>query len=434
MASHMERKSTEICKEQVDGPVFGPRCVALRSSLEEAEDDWLSQASSHGSWLNRDKSVEKQKTRLKKKQKLVLYQTNEHARVLKEPPPQMTESGLVVAEEKKAEDDLTEHLCSTHGKRMKSILRECSEELKSQDGESSLTQVECTPLSPLPPLLQATPHSLISASPLHDSSSTNISLFSQPDFSSYLSVDEEQQVVTSQMKASSQTSPGEENNSSCSSGQKSNVTLMLQVSSYPAHSVHLVTPSPPGSLQASPSQTSSSSTNISPFPENKIRQISSSTEQESSPMQSLKKMCQENSYLQTGSSNTSSSTSLSSAGPAVSLSPSQSDAQVSLVSHEILEPSSALAGKLRLSLETQAFLLVCKWLQPQVKLYRLSQRDCHQATLPNYVPEQSSEEEVLDEDEEDAMFDVNLLYSNSESDTEDSDDSEYVPSKRYRFR
>ncbi|MCJ8733185.1 hypothetical protein PDJAM_G00220250 [Pangasius djambal] len=430
MASRVDRKSTEMCKPQkgaqVDGPVFGRLCVAVRPPLEEAEEDWLSQASSQSSWLNRDKSVEKQMTRLKKKS--VLDRTDKHPCVLKERCAQTTVTGLV-AEELKAGNELTEHLCSRHGKRMKSILQECSEELRSQDGETSLMQVECTPLSPHRPLLQSTPQKLTSASPLHDSSSTNISQSSQPESFSYLSVDEE--VVLPQLMAYSQTSPPQENNSRRFSGQKSNTALTLQVSHSLECSVQLVTPSPPSSVQPSLSQTSSSSTNISLFPEKKITQTSSSTEQESPVMLSLKKMCPETSYHQPGLSSSSSSSSSSFAAPAVTLSPSQNDAQVSLDSQEILESSSALPGQPRLSLETQAFLLVCKWLQPQVKLYRLSQHECHQATLPNRAPEQSSDEEEVDED---VLFDVNLLYSDSESDTRDSDDSDYVPSKRCRYR
>lgn len=437
MASHMDRKSTEMCKHQkgaqVDGAAFEPCCVALRSSLEEAEEDWLSQASSQSSWLNEAKSLEKQMTRLKKKR--VLDQTSKYSCVLKELCPETSESRLV-AKENIAEDDATEHLCSRHGKRMKSILQECSEELRIQDGETSLMQVECSPLSPHPPLLHSTPQGLISASPLHDSSSTNIS-FSQPASFSSQSVGEEQQIVCSQMMTFTQTSPAQGNNSNHFSCQKSNMALTLQASPSTERSVQPVSPSPPCFLQ--PSQTSSSSTNISSFPENRITQKSSSeTEQESSPMLTYRNMCPESSYHQPGSSPSSSSSSLLSssllfsAAPTVILTPNPNDAQVSLDSHAALESSSALAGKLRLSLETQALLLECKWLQPQVKLYRVSQRECHQATLQaNHAPEQSSEEDEVDED---ASFDVNLLYSDSESDTQESGDSEYVPSKRCRYR
>ncbi|KAF4072018.1 hypothetical protein AMELA_G00269530 [Ameiurus melas] len=418
MASHIDNKSTEMCKQQkgapFDGPVFGPLCVALNPSLEEAEEDWLSQASSQSSWLNRDKSLEKQRTRLKKKDDL--DQTDKHPCVLEERCPQTTETGLVAAEKKAG--DLTAHLCSRHGKRMTSILQACSEELRSQDGETSLMQVECTPLPPHPPLLQSSPHRPTSASPLHDSSSTNISLFSQPETFSYLSADED----PSQPMASSPISPGQENNSGHFSGQKSNITLTIQASPSP---VQPVTPSPSCSVQLSLSQTSSSSTNISPFPENNLAQRSSATEQECSLMLSF---CPESSYHHLGSSSSSSS---SFEAPAVTQTQSQNDAQVSLDSHVILESSSALAGKLRLSSETQAFLLACKWLQPQVKLYRLSRHECHQYTLPNRAPEQSSEEEDVDED---VLFDVNSLYSHSESDTQDSDDSDYVPSKKCRYR
>lgn len=405
----MDCKSTEVRNHQkgaeVGGPGFEPCCVALRSSLEEAEEDWL--ASSQSSWLNRDTSLEKQTTRLKQS---------------------MTESGLV-AEDKNAEDDSTEHLCSRHGKKMKSILQGCSEELRRQDGETSLMQVDCTPPSPHPPLLQSMPYGMTSSPSLHDSSSsTNISLFSQPALFTYLSVDEKRQVAPSQMMASSQTSPSQENNSSHFSGRKGSIAL--QVSPSTERSVQLVTPSPPCPVQPSLSHTSSTSTYISPFLENRITQKSLSTEQESSAMLSFMKMFPETSRHQPGSSSSLSSS--SSIAPVVTLTPRQNDAQVSLDSHVILDSSSAVQGKLRLSLETQAFLLVCKWLQPQVKLYRLSQRECHQATLPNHASQQSSEEEEVDED---VLFDVNLLYSGSESESETQDsDSEYVPSKRCRYR
>ncbi|XP_060779640.1 uncharacterized protein LOC132887891 isoform X3 [Neoarius graeffei] len=422
-ARDMDCKSTEMCKQQkgaqVDGPVFGPLCVAVRPSLEEAEEDWLSQVSSQNSWLNRDKSLEKEMTRLK--EECVLDQTGKHPGMLKEQRLQTSEIGLV-ADEKEAEDDLTEHLCSRHGKRMKSILQECSEEQRSHDSETSLMQVECTPLSSHSPLCQSTPPRMTSASPLHDSSSTNISQSSQPESFSYLSVDEERQVVPSQLMASSQTSPEQENISSLFSGQKT-IALTLEGSPSLECSVKLVTPSSPRSVQPSLSQTSSSSTNISPFPENRITQESS--EQESSQILSFKKMFAKSSYHQPRSPLP------FSGAPAVTPTSSQNDTQASFKSHVILEPSSDSAGKLRLSLETQAFLLVCKWLQPEVKLYRLSQHECHQAILPNRAPEQSSEEEKEDED---VLFDVNLLYSDSESDTQDSDDSDYVPSKRCRYR
>lgn len=414
MASPIDHKSTEMHKQQkeaqVDGPVFGPLSVALRPPLEEAEEDWLSQASYRSSWLNRDKSLERQMTVLKKKNDL--DQTDNAPCMSKEQCPQMVEIGFV-AEVKKAEDDLTVHLCSKHGKRMKSILQECSEEERNQDLEASLMQLESTPPVPHPPLLQSSPHRLTSTSPHNDSSSTNISLFSQPESFSYLSVEEERQVLPLQLMPTSQTSPEEENNCSRFSRQKSNISL---TSSSPERLVQLFSPSLICSIQPSLCQTSSSSTNISSFPENSITQKSSLTEQESSPISSFNKISSESSYHQLGSSSPSPA---SSAAPAVTLNPSQNDAQA------CLESSSTLTAKPRLSSETQAFLLVCKWLQPQVKLHRLSQHECHQATLPNRAPVSSDEED---------MFDVNLLYSASESDTQDSDDSDYVPSKRRRYR
>lgn len=409
MASHLDHKSTDRHKQQLAGPVFGPHCVALRSSLEEAEEDWLSQGFSQSSWLCRDKSLEKRMTSVKKK--CGLDPTNKCACLLKERCPQRTETGLV--KEKKADDDITEHLCSRHGKRMKSILQECSEELKSQHGETSLMQVECTPLSPHPPLLQSSPQRLTSASPLHDSSSTNISLFSHLESFSYLSGDDEPQVITSQPMDSSQTSLAQENYYSHISGQKDNTA--------PECSVQLITSSSSCSVQRSSTQTSS--TNISPFTENKLM-----IEQESSPTLPLKKMCQEYSYHQPVSSTSSSSSSYTAAAVTPNC---PTDAQVSLSSHVILEPSSTFVGKLKLSLETQAFLLVCKWLQPQVKLYRLSQQECHQATLPDQTQEQSSQEES---EYEDVSLDANFLYTDSESDSKASDDSEYVPPKRCRYR
>ncbi|KAI5098051.1 hypothetical protein C0J45_11778 [Silurus meridionalis] len=401
MGSHMDHKSAETHSKQqkgalAEGPVFGTLCV--RSSLEAVEDDWLSQASSQSCWLNKNLSLEKPRLKMKH----VLEHTDK-------PNSQMTE--IRFAKEKKAEDDVAEHLCSIHGKKRKSFLQECSEELRRQDSEASLTQVECTPSTPLLPPLHCIPHSPNSASSPHDSSSTNISLSSPPEPFSYFSVNEERQLVPSQI------SPAQDYYSSPCSCQKSNIAL----SASPECSKKRIAFSPPCSVQ--PSQTSSSSTNISPFPENLL----SSTEQECSPLLFFSKSFSESSNHQPGSSSSSSSFS---AAPAVVLNPSQNDAQVSLDSDEILKTRSALKGKLRLSLETQAFLLVCKWLQPQVKLYRLSQHECSQATLPNCALEQSSDEE----EEEYASFDVNLLYSDSESDTQDSDDSDYVPSKRCRYK
>lgn len=411
MASHKEHKSTEKWKQckgaQGDGPVSVANCVALKSSLEEVEEDWLSQTSSQSSWVNRNKNFEQQRTKLKKH---VLDQAHKLPCVLKEWCPQMTETRL--AEESKAQDDLPEHLCSRHGKRMRSILQECSEELRGQDEDASLMQVECTPLSPEPPLFQSTPDRLPSASSLDDSSSTNISPSSQPEPFSYRTGDEERQVVLLQPMASSQRSPVQESNS----GQKSNITLMLQLSSSQALSVQLTTSSSP----CTSSHSASSSTNISHFSANKFTQKLPWNEEEYSPGRSFEKMCPESSYHQSSLSS-SPSMSSSSAAPAATVTPCQNDAQV------ILESS-----KPRLSLETQSFLMVSKWLQPRVKLCRLSQQQCHQATLPNSVPEQSSEEERVDKEE--ASFDLNLLYSDSESDTQDSNDSDYIPPKRWRYR
>ncbi|XP_077049693.1 uncharacterized protein LOC143696832 isoform X2 [Siphateles boraxobius] len=81
-------------------------------------------------------------------------------------------------EQKEGEAGFPEQMCTRHGKKMRSILQECSEEL---DGEA--VQAECTPTSTqsTPPLFPHTPepqassnqHSL-SSNP--DSSSTNISM------------------------------------------------------------------------------------------------------------------------------------------------------------------------------------------------------------------------------------------------------------------
>ncbi|TSK38453.1 TERF1-interacting nuclear factor 2 [Bagarius yarrelli] len=396
------------------------RC-AHKPPLEEAEEDWLSQASSQSAWINRDKSLEKHASALKKQH--VLEQPDKDPCLIKEQHPQTIDIRLV-AKKKTAEDDLTECLCTKHGKRMKSILQECSEEQKIQDDEAELMQVECTLVPSHPPLVQSSPQGRSSASSQHDSSSTNISLSLQPE-SLGLSVDEERQVVPSRLMASSQTLFAEENSFNCLSGQKrSNST-----SPHPEHSVHLVTSSLTCLDQPFLSQTSSSSTNISSFPENRLTPKSPSTKQGSSVTLSVENMCLESSYHLPVSSSSSPPPS-SSAAPALTLTESQNVATVSLDSNGMLESNSTLAGKPKLSLDTQAFLLMCKWLQPQVKLYKLGQNEGHQPTLSSHAPERSSVEEEKDED----VFDVNLLYSDSESDPHDSDDSDYIPFKRHRYK
>ncbi|XP_056622332.1 uncharacterized protein LOC130435607 [Triplophysa dalaica] len=234
----------------------------------------------------------------------------------------------------------TEQMCSRHGKKMRSILQECSEEL---DGET--VQAECTPTSPksTPPLLT---HSQTSASPHQNSLATDTSSSSHQDSSSTnISLSYIQEVSTNHHSASA--SKSSENH---------------------------VTPSPtPSVLTSRPS----------------------SLLQSSSSLQSLSK--QRNTLRETRGAT------------------EQVLATVDLGGHNV-----------KLSLESQSFLMQSRLLQPQVCLHRL-----------NMEEGRDSSGDVLDEEHESegikyAFFDANTLYSDtySESDSADSDDPDYNPNGR----
>ncbi|KAL0167784.1 hypothetical protein M9458_036006 [Cirrhinus mrigala] len=203
----------------------------------------------------------------------------------------------------------TEQMCSRHGKKMRSILQECSEEL---DGE--VIQAECTPSSTqsTPPLLPYTPQPR--ASPNQHSLSSN------PDSSS--------------------------------------TNISLQVSLSPLPSKTPVAPSP-------------------------------------SVLQPL--------Y--------SSSQSTTSKQPGQTL---------------LSEPSRADERNLKLSLESQSFLMQSKWLQPQVCLNRLSKEECAKA-MDSYKACDVLEGDQEPEDDQFMSFDVNALYSDSYSEDSESDDPDYKP-------
>ncbi|XP_016336450.1 uncharacterized protein LOC107684656 [Sinocyclocheilus anshuiensis] len=227
-------------------------------------------------------------------------------------------------EQKESQTDFPEQICSRHGKKMRSILQECSEEL-----DGVVVQAECTPTSTqsTPPLLPYTPqpqaspnqHSL-SSNP--DSSSTNISL-----------------------------------------------SYIQQVSLSPVSSKNPVAPSP------------------------SVLQQSSSSSQ-------------------------------STASKQLAISAGQILATVVFT-----EPSRTDEHNLKLSLESQSFLMQSKWLQPQVCLNRLSKEECARA-MDSYRARDILEGEQEPEDDQYMLFDVNALYSDSYSedlDSTDSDDPDYKP-------
>lgn len=95
------------------------------------------------------------------------------------------------------------------------------------------------------------------------------------------------------------------------------------------------------------------------------------------------------------------------------------------------EERSEISCHPRLSSETQSFLLLCKWLQPHVKLYRLSQHNINQTNMARRRTEQTFQDETCGL--EYCSFDVNMLYTDSESDEQDSDDPDYNPPKRSKL-
>ncbi|XP_055030867.2 uncharacterized protein [Misgurnus anguillicaudatus] len=225
-------------------------------------------------------------------------------------------------EQNKDEPKRTEQMCSRHGKKMKSILQECSEELYEE-----AVQALCTPTSSsksTPPLFLHTsqPDALstraqtLSSPSLADSSSTNISLSYIQDVPSYQH--QQSNLVSSQ------------------------APLVLQITS------------------SSPS-----------------------------------------SFLQSSSK-------------AVSKQHRFNAEEMREATQQVLTSGH----NLKLSMESQSFLMKSRWLQPQVCLYRLSMDECARITHSS-----ESDEEVY------AFFDANTLYSDtySDSDTTDSDDPDYNP-------
>lgn len=223
-------------------------------------------------------------------------------------------------EQKEGETGFTEQMCTRHGKKMRSILQECSEEL---DGEA--VQAECTPTSTqsTPPLFPCTPEP--QASPNKPSLSSN------PD----------------------------------SSSTNISMSYIQQVSLSPVSLKRPVAPSP------------------------SVHQQSSSSPQSTASKQ---------------------------------LGTPRINAGQILATVVFTEPSRTNDQILKLSLESQSFLVQSKWLQPQVCLNRLSKEECARATN-SYVLE-----EQLAETDQYVLFDVNTLYSDSEdSDSTDSGDPDYKP-------
>jgi len=227
-------------------------------------------------------------------------------------------------EQKESEAGFPEQMCTRHGKKMRSILQECSEEL-----DEEAVQAECTPTSTqsTPPLFPHTPEPQASSnqhssSSNPDSSSTNISM-----------------------------------------------SYMQQVSLTPV-SKKPVAPSP------------------------SVHQESSSSPQSTASKQLV--------------------------------TPRITAGQM-LATVVFTEPSRTSEHNLKLSLESQSFLMQSKWLQPQVCLNRLSKEECARATN-SY----SLEGEQAAEHDQYVSFDVNTLYSDSyseDSDSTDSDDPDYKPKR-----
>uniref|UniRef100_A0A8C2B9Y7 TERF1-interacting nuclear factor 2 N-terminal domain-containing protein n=1 Tax=Cyprinus carpio TaxID=7962 RepID=A0A8C2B9Y7_CYPCA len=336
---------SNTCEEQRDAevvkPSHGTLRVFLRSSQNSTKEDGISQTSSkelfcsQGLWQNRntetilpqekicgdgvivtstqlsDSEIDQTDFSQSLQVEKDLLGRQRQAKTQSEP------------EQKERETDFKEQMCSRHGKKMRSILQECSEEL---DGE--VVQAECTPTSSqsTPPFLPYTPqpqaspnqHSL-SSNP--DSSSTNISL-----------------------------------------------SYIQQLSLSPVSSKNPVAPSPSVFQESSSSQSTAS------------KQLGINAGQ-------------------------------------------------ILATAVFTEPSRTNEHNLKLSLESQSFLMQSKWLQPQVTLNRLSKEECARA-MDSYRACDILEGEQEHEGDQYMLFDVNTLYSDSYSedfDSTDSDDPDYKP-------
>lgn len=492
MATHFSCDA-ETCRQvkEAEGhrPVHrsttGHLCVAFKPSQERAEEERLSQTSSQGSWLSRDKrpslvqtdgrkiSVNRQEIMLKQKADLRLESSADMDPCVVEEQGLRREDPVLATEQKEAEDVATGHLCSRHGRKMKSILLECSEELSIQERQAPLAESESMSSSPLTPLPQSNPQTRTrsSASPLQDSSSTNISLSSSLDSSatniSGFEVRKISSLRPSSGTVSSPTAPAQQHSSNASAVEHLNISAASTFSEELVF--HQITPSPVQfslqpfisrissslptaastvqqeslsavlSFQPPLSQTPLSSTNLSSFSGNHITFSSESTAHGVSPLPPASSTVQQESAplmfsvynkLASGGQQPCSSPNSLSLVPDTSHNSEHIPGTISQDVDAVSETNSIMRGKLKLSLETQGFLLLSKWLQPQVMLYRLSQQECLRAALPEGAQDSFSEEEEVDEEEENESLDVNLLYSDSDLDTEDSSDPEYVPLRR----
>ncbi|KAL7871073.1 hypothetical protein SRHO_G00085700 [Serrasalmus rhombeus] len=470
LATHYGHNDTKQGNEaEANRPSLGHFCIALRLSQARAEEEGLLQACSQGSWLSRDKRplllqkgsekihLDRQMMMLKHRSVLVPEKSQADIDSCMDPQHPERAEPQQAAEHKEVEGVTTEPMCSRHGKKMKSILLECSEELKVQERDILAAHSECTPPSPNAPLLLSTPQRLTrsSASLLKDSSSTNISLSSHPD-STNLSGSEIQPVSSSQT-SSLLIPPVQRNTSRTSSFQKLNISeelslspshlkqiasspqpvqppfsqissqisspidsssvfslqprlsqilssapspLILPVTQITIESTHEISPSPTASSSArkesssplfslqSPSPQISSSDSPLAFP---VNQTTLGKEHDISPSPTASSSIQQefsSPVFTTGSPASLRHQPCSFSNPLslVTPTPSSDCIQVHPTTRQdrdvMSESSSVPGGKLKLSLETQGFLLLNRWLQPQVLLCRLSKQDCSMTTLP----------------------------------------------------
>ncbi|XP_051580036.1 uncharacterized protein LOC127455899 [Myxocyprinus asiaticus] len=363
--------SEEQRNVEVVNPSHGTLHVAFRPSQESTKEDRLSQTClkefclSQGLWQNRDRGTtltpQSSKemcddgpmltsTQVSGSLEPEINQIDFSPSLHEEKEPvwssrqqKQTKTDLDT-EQKEPEHELAEQMCSRHGKKMKSILQECSEEL-----DVDAVHAECTPTSPqsTPPLQTV---ALRHASPNQHSLSTNTSVSSHQDSSS----------------------------TNISMSYIEQVTLSPESSS---HQQNILT-STSSKEQVSPQSSSSSKSTAS-------KQLIST--------------------------------------PRINAGQILETVGQVLASVVFTDPSKNNGHNLKLSLESQSFLMQSKWLQPQVRLHRLSKEEFARATTS---ASDISEKEQDAEEQEYMFFDVNSLYSDTDSDSEtDSDDPEYKPNE-----
>ncbi|KAK2894559.1 hypothetical protein Q8A67_011788 [Cirrhinus molitorella] len=295
------------CEEQRDAevvkPSSGTHLVFLRSSQNSTKTDRLSQTSAFGSqslWQKRNtETILPQENTCR--DGAIVTSTQLSSSEIDFSQSILVEKDLVGKhaktqfEPEQKESDFPEQMCSRHGKKMKSILQECSEEL---DGE--VIQAECTPSS-----TQSTPP-LLPYAPQPQASPNQHSLSSNPDSSS--------------------------------------TNISLQVSLSPVSSKNPVAPSP-----------------------SVLQQYFSSSQSTTSKQLAI-------------------------------------NAGQILATVVLTEPSRNDEHNLKLSLESQSFLMQSKWLQPQVCLNRLSKKDCARA-MDSYRACDVLEGEKEPEDDQYMLFD-----------------------------